>query len=128
MDSPNQPSSPVQSVSQPNPSSSQLTGISEPVKLSRWQQVKNFLHYLFGEGHVILLFAAFGILLLKFGNYFVNLITLKSKAEMKSADAEDVVLKTQADTDTKQADALVQQSQQLPSQEGQVDENWNKEK
>ena len=75
-------------------------------------------------------FVLIGILLLvaKFNDVIMDLLGWSSKKDLQKAEKTDVQLKAQEDAANQQADALVKKANDLPSQEGKVDENWNQKK
>ena len=75
-----------------------------------------------------LLFIIVGVALLvmKSSNFIMDLIASISKKDVQKAEKQDAKLKNEEDSAKTQADALVKQAEDLPSQEKPVDENWNK--
>ena len=75
-------------------------------------------------------FVLIGILLLvaKFNDVIMDLLGWSSKKDLQKAEKTDAELKAQEDAANQQADALVKKANDLPSQEGKVDENWNQKK
>lgn len=65
---------------------------------------------------------------LKFKDWLVDFLINGSKKMFQKAQAQNLTLQTKEDSDNKQADALINQAAQLPSQEVAVNDDWNKSK
>lgn len=67
------------------------------------------------------------ILTIKFRDLVINLIVSNSKKLFNNAQKQSQVLQSKENSNNKQADALVQDAQNLSSTNPPVDENWNKD-
>lgn len=79
-------------------------------------------------GKYSLFFTTVGLLLLaaKFSNVLMDLLNSASKKDLQNAQKTDIVLKAKEETANQQADALVKQAEDLPKQEGTVQDDWFK--
>lgn len=68
------------------------------------------------------------IVLIEWQKIKAILLIYLGKKQLQSAQKEDQILATSADQANKQADALVQQAEQLPTQKQTIPENWYENK
>lgn len=66
------------------------------------------------------------ILTIKFRDLVINLIVGNAKKLFNNTQKQSQVLQTQENKDNQQANALVQEAENLSDTEKLVDENWNK--
>lgn len=68
------------------------------------------------------------LLVAKFGNVLMDLLAYFSKKDVEAATKKSDQLKSEEDAANKQANDLVKKANDLPNQEGPVDENWDRKK
>ena len=75
---------------------------------------------------ILFILVGLGLLVAKFGDIAMSLLASLSKKELQDAQKTDTQLKAQENAANQQADALVKKADELPSQEGKVDDDWDK--
>lgn len=99
------------------------------------EQIKGFgasmvssVKELWGKYSIFFIIVGALLLIAKFGDLIISFLTWLSKRQVENAQKQDAALKQQEDAANKQANDLIKKADELPSQQGPVDENWNKKK
>lgn len=96
--------------------------------LAIWQAVKSDLIDTWKRSKIFLLAIGATIVYFEFNKIKEALLVYAGKKEIQSDDIKDQDLARQETKDNTQADALVKEAKDLPSQKGPVSENWYEKK
>ena len=90
------------------------------------QTFSSIVKALWDKYGIFFIVVGIGLILLKFSSIAVNILGWASKENIAQAQKTDAQLKSKETVANQQADALVQQAQDLPKTEGQVSDDWYK--
>jgi hypothetical protein len=93
-----------------------------------WARLQADLKFMWANDRIFLFIFGVLVLIAKGSSLMISLLAAKSKAEVTAATAASNILQAQENADNAQADALVKQSNDLPSQEKPVADDWYKKK
>lgn len=91
-----------------------------------WEKLNSDAKYLWDNDKVFFIGFSLVILVLKFRTILIDILVSNSEQIFNKTKTTDTSLSQEAQKDNATADQLVKQAEDLPKQEGVVDENWNK--
>ena len=100
--------------------------VAQAVTTAATTAVDNSLKGLWNRYGIFFILVGLGLLILKFNGVIMDVLGWSSKKDLQEAQKTDTQLKAKEDATNTQADALIKQAQDLPKQEGQVDDDWDK--
>lgn len=101
-----------------------------PVVVSRsWtDDLKLTIATLWAKYSIFFILVGLVLLIARFGSVMIKIYAWLSKKEVEDTKKETAQLKVEEDAANKKANDLVAKANDLPKQEGTVDENWDRKK
>lgn len=115
----------------PQPAQAATTAVPAPTETQKVETVveKGFsaiVKDLWNRYGILFILVGIVLVVVKFNSIIMDVLGWSSKIDLEDAQRTDAQLKSQEDQANAAADALVKKANELPTQEGTVNEDWYK--